>query len=495
VRRGAGRPAALGALGVRHGDGAGTPAALADPAPAAERARAELARTSLAGAPVVPVSARTGTGVDTLRAALAGVLAAVPPPDVTADVRLWVDRHFTVKGSGTVVTGTLPAGTVRRGDLLEHAGGTVRVRGVQTLERPVEEARGTARVALNVSGAAVEALHRGTPLVAPGAWHLTDSVDVRLRPMPGTDQPPPERPLLHVGSAALDVHARPLADDLVRLRLGRQMPLRVGDRAVLRDPGDRRLWGVVVLDPAPPALDRRGAAHRRAEALAGDDGSPSAVRELARRGVVAADLLARIGVPVASDVLRAGRHLLDPGWADRRSADLAAAVEESLAAAPLDRGVTLVALAERLALPSPEVAAALVRPPLRVVEGRVVPEAAPGLPPPLEAALAALAEDLRAQPFAAPTAGRLAELGLGARELAASARAGRLLVLDGQVALLAGADRQAVETLRGLPQPFTVSEARVALRSSRRVVLPLLDHLDRAGLTRREPDDRRRVTG
>jgi selenocysteine-specific elongation factor len=248
-----------------------------------------------------------------------------------------------------------------------------------------------------------------------------------------------------------------------------------------------------VLDPAPPALDRRGDARRRAAALADDDGCPSATRELARRGVVEADLLARIGVPVTPDMLRAGRHLLDPGWADRRAADLTAAVAESAAATPLDRGSTLVALADRLGLPSPEVAAALVRPPLRVVDGRVVPEEAPGLPAPLEDALAALATDLDAQPFAAPTAGRLAELGLGPRELAAAARAGRLLVLDGPVALLAGADAQAVEALRALPQPFTVSEARVALRSSRRVVLPLLDHLDRAGLTRREPDDRRRV--
>jgi selenocysteine-specific elongation factor len=364
---------------------------------------------------------------------------------------------------------------------------------VQTLERPVEEARGTARVALNVSGAGADALHRGTPLVTPGAWHLTDSVDVRLRPMPGTDQAPPERPLLHVGSASLDVHARPLGDDLVRLRLGRALPLRVGDRAVLRDPGDRRLWGGVVLDPAPPPLARRGAAGRRAAALAGDDGSPHAARELARRGVVEADLLARIGVPVTPDVLRAGRHLLDPAWADRRAADLAAVVAESAAAAPLDRGVTLAALAERLGLPSPEVAAALVRPPLRIVEGRVVPSAAPGLPAALEDALTALAADLADEPFAAPTAGRLAELGLGPRELAAAARAGRLLLLDGPVALLAGADRRAVETLRALPQPFTVSDARIALGSSRRVVLPLLDHLDRAGVTRRDPDDRRRV--
>ena len=156
--------AALHALGVRHGLVAVTRSDLADPAPMVDRAAAELARTSLAGAPVVPVSARTGAGLDTLRTTLVDVLSAVPQPERDADVRLWVDRHFTVKGAGVVVTGTLPAGTVRRGDLLEHADGTVRVRGVQTLEQPVEEAHGTARVALNISGDGVEAIRRGSTL-------------------------------------------------------------------------------------------------------------------------------------------------------------------------------------------------------------------------------------------------------------------------------------------------------------------------------------------
>ena len=95
--------------------------------------------------------------------------------------------------------------------------------------------------------------------------------------------------------------------------------------------------------------------------------------------------------------------------------------------------------------------------------------------------------------FAAPTADRLAELGLGPRERGAAARARRLLVLAEGIVLLPGADDRAVELLRGLPQPFTASEARQTLGSSRRVVLPLLDHLDRTGRTRREPDDRRRV--
>ena len=482
--------AALHALGVRHGLVAVTRSDLADPAPMVDRAAAELARTSLAGAPVVPVSARTGAGLDTLRTTLVDVLSAVPQPERDADVRLWVDRHFTVKGAGVVVTGTLPAGTVRRGDLLEHADGTVRVRGVQTLEQPVEEAHGTARVARNISGDGVEAIRRGSTLVSPGAWRPPFEVDVRLLPAAGVEHAPPEQPLLHVGSASHDVHLRPLGGDVVRLRLGTPLPLRVGDRAVLRDPGDRRLWGVVVLDPAPPSLTRRGDARRRAEALAEDDGTPDLRLELARRGIADVGLLRRIGVPVPSD---SGRYLFDPAWAADRAAALTEEVRAAAAADPLSQGVPLPALADRLRLPSPEVAEALVRPPLRVAGGRVTAGSTDALPDDLEEALAKLEQDLAETPFAAPTADRLAELGLGPRERGAAARARRLLVLAEGIVLLPGADDRAVELLRGLPQPFTASEARQTLGSSRRVVLPLLDHLDRTGRTRREPDDRRRV--
>ena len=106
--------AALDALGVRHGVLAVTRCDLADPAPALARAVDEVSRTSLRGAPAVVVSGRTGSGLEELRTALGSVLAAMPVPDSDADVRLWVDRAFHVRGAGTVVTGTLPAGTLRR---------------------------------------------------------------------------------------------------------------------------------------------------------------------------------------------------------------------------------------------------------------------------------------------------------------------------------------------------------------------------------------------
>ncbi|MBC9734497.1 GTP-binding protein, partial [Nocardioides marmotae] len=167
--------AALDALGVAHGVVAVTRADLADPAASVARARAEVDRTSLAGAPVVPVSARTGQGLDELRHHLAALVAGLPRPDPGGDVRLWVDRRFSITGAGTVVTGTLPAGTVRRGDTLElWAGGpptTVRVRGVQSLGAGVDAATGVARVALNLTGDGLDRIDRDSVLVTPGAYH------------------------------------------------------------------------------------------------------------------------------------------------------------------------------------------------------------------------------------------------------------------------------------------------------------------------------------
>jgi selenocysteine-specific elongation factor len=495
--------AALDALGVAHGVVAITRSDLADPASAARRAAEKLAGTSLAGSPIVPVSARTGAGLDALRAALATMLRTVPAPDPAADVRLWVDRRFSVKGVGTVVTGTLPAGTIRRGDLLEHDRGTARVRGVETLERPVDAAHGTARVALNLVGDDLDDLERGDALLTPGAWRPTTIVDVRLRVADRTT--PPERPLLHIGATAVTTHCRPLTGDLVRLVLDRPLPLRVGDRALLRDPGDRRVWGVTVLDPAPPRLQRRGAAVRRAAELADATGEANLEAEVERRGVVATELLRRIGIPTqpaatrsndqeSGALVEAGGWLMSRIRADQAAAEVAALLTEHDRATPLDPGMALGVLADRVGLPSPELVAAVVRPPLRVVNGKVLGPQQDGLPPAVERALAGLAGDLAANPFAAPTAHRLFELGLDQRTVAAAARAGRLLRVAEGIVLLPGAEREAADRLARLPQPFTASQARECLDTSRRVMLPLLDHLDRTGLTRRLPDDRRTTT-
>jgi selenocysteine-specific elongation factor len=493
--------AALDALGVAHGIVAVSRADLADPGPAVARAEAEVARTSLRGAPVVPVSGHTGAGLDELRAHLVSMVEQLPPPAPEADVRLWVDRRFTVKGAGTVVTGTLPAGTVRVGDTLAAGPTIVRVRGVQSLERTRDAVTGTARVALNLTGEDLDGLERGSVLTTPGAWLDTELVDVRVAPS-GQDlgAPPPERPLLHLGATSVAAHCRPLSGDLVRLRLDRRLPLRLGDRALLRDPGSRRIWGATVLDPAPPPLRRRGAAGHRARALADVEG-PDPAGELARRGLVEADLLARIGVTVDERALEASGGVAADGWLMSRerveaaSAEVGRIVADHERSFPLDPGLPLAVLSERLGLSTPELARAVVRPPLRVEAGRVTSRRAVVLPDGVRRAVEAVRADLDAAPFAAPDANRLREVGLDDKGAAAAAKAGLLLRPAPGVVLLPGADRLAADWLAELPQPFTTSEARMRLGTSRRVALPLLTHLDRVGLTRRLPDDRRTVTG
>ena len=117
----------------------------------------------------------------------------------------------------------------------------------------------------------------------------------------------------------------------------------------------------------------------------------------------------------------------------------------------------------------------------------------PSLPLRIVAGVRAVLADLEQAPFMAPEAGRLRELGLDPRAIAAAARAGLLLRVTEQIVLAPDAKAQAARVLAGLRQPFTAAEARQALGSTRRVAIPLLEYLDRAGITRRLPDDRRRL--
>jgi selenocysteine-specific elongation factor len=490
--------AALDALRVRHGIAVVTRSDLADPGAAAARATSELADTTLAGSPVVSVSARTGAGLDELRWVMRDVLTSLPPSDPGADVRLWVDRRFTVAGTGTVVTGTLPAGTVSVGDVLTDGSTRVRVRGLQMLHSPASAATGTARVALALTGDA-PSVDRGSVLVAPSVWPLTAVVDVRVA------DPLPERPVVHVGTAAFGCRVRPLGPGAARLLLERAVPLRPGDRLLLRDPGSRALAGATVLDPEPPALARRGDAGRRSAALAATPGWPATsggsagsvgsastadwvADELRRRGCVPVAQLRRLGLEAVDGVgVRRGDWLLDESLVPALSDRVRALVSGADALAD---GLPTAAVAQELGLPV-DLVPAVVPSDLAVRSGRVRrPEAE--LPAGVAAAVDTLLAEL-AGPFEAPPRDRLAALGLDRRAVAAAGRAGRLLVLEEGVVLGPGADRDALEVLSRLPQPFTASEARQALGSSRRVVLPMLALLDRTGRTVRLPDDRRRL--
>ena len=486
--------AALDALGVRHGLLVITRSDLADPGPATEWALAEIAATSFGAVDAVAVSGVTGAGMAELRDAVDRLVGRLPAPDVDAAVRLWIDRSFTIKGACTVVTGTLGAGRLRVGDELELTGADrpVRVRGLQSLGATVGEAAAVSRVAVNLRGVEKSTVARGAALLTPGRFRFTDLIDVRVHGDPAADLP--STLTLHAGSAAVPVRVRPLGADTARLRLAESLPLRIGDRALLRNPGLHRVaGGVTVLDVVPPGLKRRGAAAARAAELATMDGVADAAGELRRRLLVHRDDLRRMGAPAAGSPV-AGQWFADPEhWAalhDRLATEVARHTREH----PLEAGAPVEAMRHRLGLPDRALVGALVQPPLTVRAGRIS-AGAPALPAELVSAVGRAFDGLGDRPFTAPEAYRLAELGLGTRQVGAAVRVGLVIRLADNVILPGGATERAVRVLAALPQPFTLSEARRALDTSRRVAVPLLELLDSTGATRRLPDDRRTVAG
>jgi selenocysteine-specific elongation factor len=490
--------AAVDALGVRHGLLAVTRSDLADPGPALAEAQGHLGRSGLGPVEAVAVSGATGAGMPELRTALDRLVSRLPRPLTDGPVRLWVDRAFTIRGSGTVVTGTLGAGSLTVGDELELGGRHVRVRGLQRLGRAADRVDAVARVAVNLRAVATHDIARGDVLTTPGGWRPTRVADVRLT---ATAADLPEELVLHIGSAAVPVRVRPLGAATARLTASRALPLRLGDRAILRDPGQQVVAaGVLVLDADPPALQRRGAAARRADALRTATGRPDIVFEVTRRGAARRADLEALGIltsAAATDL--PGLHDVE-GWlvADATwsawAAALVAAVDAHAAAHPLEPRMPLDAARRSAGLPDARLMPAVTRAAdLDVGGGRV---SRPGVRASLGAAESGLVDleaRLAAEPFAAPEHDDLVAVGLGAREIAAAVSVGRLLRLGDEVVLLPTGPARAMRVLAGLTQPFTVSQARQALGTTRRVAVPLLEHLDSLGWTVRLEGGLRRV--
>ncbi|MGO4600700.1 selenocysteine-specific translation elongation factor [Terrabacter sp. 2YAF2] len=504
--------AAVDALGISRGLVVVTRSDLADPRPALAEALAHVGRTSLAGSAALAVSARTGQGIEALRVALDDLVASLPAPDRTGRTRLWVDRSFSVRGSGTVVTGTLGAGTIRLGDeLVVHrttgASQSVTVRGLQSLGRTRDEVPAVARVAVNLRGVGVDEVTRGDALLAPRAWHVTTTLDARLVGAGGDEHDPvdsdplPSHVMVHLGTLAVEARVRPLGPGAVRLALPASLPVVGGDRILLRDPGSRHVVGAVVVDADPPVLDRRGSAARRAEVVRGLDGAPDLAREVARRGWMTPADAVSLGIPVppgerpAATVTRRGAWLVDDGAWLAAANRLHAAVQRRADAAPIDPVLALEAARAAAGAPDRALVADLaVAAGLEVRDGRVgLPGRAAVLASGPEAALGRIEERLRRSPFTAPEQHELDAAGLGPRELAAAEGNGRILRLPGDVVLLPNAPALAMRQLAALPQPFTTSDARKALDSTRRIVIPLLEHLDRRGWTRRLDGSHREV--
>ena len=463
--------------------------------------RDKVAGTSLSVAPIFAVSARTGEGMEELRGGIDKLLPAdeVLQQACAMPARMWIDRAFSIKGAGTVVTGTWAAGSVNIGDRLKlvTASGEhdVTVRGLHSENSAVDKAEPVMRLALNLRGVDADAISRGDVLTeAESTWWQPEVIDVRWRTGPKLDGVP-RKLNLHVGTASVPVHVRGLDAEHARLTLqGRAFPLRLGDRLALRGPGLDALAGVEVVDMDPPLLNRRGAPVRRAQALR-DQNPFDASAYVARKEAVMKETLAAAGFDVANkpaSLVEFRSWWVNAQAIARWTAQLRTLFDTHLTHHHLSDGLPLATALSALALPDDSLVSIAVAGARLKRDGAIIrdPHAALRDLGPAEKSVAIVEAQLAKEPFVAPDAGTLDELGLGPIELAAAERAGRLLRV-GPIVLLPSAPQQAAEILGQQPGEFTLSQARQALGTTRRVAVPLLEYMDARGLTRRTSDSAR----
>jgi selenocysteine-specific elongation factor len=478
--------AILRLLGIEHGVVAITKADSVDEETLA--LALEEGKELVPGAPVIATSARTGAGIAELSSALTALAASV---DGTArgahaslPTRLFVDRSFTLRGIGTVVTGTLWSGSIAEGDELqaEPAHVRVRVRSVQVHDRAVERAEAGQRVALALPGIERSRLRRGDALVEPGAYLVGYRLDVLLDELEEID----DHARVHVHHGTADHYARlvRVGDRYAQLRLASPVVAARGDRLVLRD--RTTLGGGTVLDPAPP---RRPSPERLALLEKGDPasivlaalaaaGEPLSRAELARRAVLAPTEL--------EDALREATELgafyTTQEWLEELAGETGRRLADRAAANPLDPGI---ALAELLP-PRPWAQAALAALPL---ERRGAKAYAPGASAHL-GDRAAAAEALEAE----LAASGLTPIKAADRDLAAFLeREGRLVRLGDGLVLGTEAYEEARRLLVAECEAagsITLARFRDLAGVGRRAAQVLLECFDGDGVTRRVGDER-----
>ena len=469
-------------LGIEHGVVAVTKADSVD-AETLELALEE-AQELVPGAAVVATSATTGRGLDELRAALAEVAGLVEHRQPLRATRLFVDRVFTLRGIGTVVTGTLWSGSVGEGDALrvEPAGLDVRVRSVQVHDRPVERAEAGQRVAVALPGTERGRLARGDVLVEPRAYPVSYRLDVLLDEL----EELPDGMRLHVHHGTGEHYARlvRVGTRHAQLRLASPAVAARGDRVVLRE--RTTLGGGLVLDPAPPravsperlALLERGDAGSIVLATLAAAPEPLRREDLGRRALLPRDQLEE-GLAAA---VRAGEWYLTQERFEELRYDVMRRLDARASDSSLDPGIPVAEL-----LPQRAWATALL--PLLPIERRGAKAYAPGATAQLgERAEAAekLEDELEASGFT-PVA-------VEDRELSAYLeQAGRLVRLGDGLTVGAGAydeaRRRLVEECERAGS-ITLARFRDLLGTGRKSAQLLLERFDADGLTRRVGDER-----
>jgi selenocysteine-specific elongation factor len=500
--------------------------------------RAQLEGTPLSNAPIVKTSVVSGAGMNELKEGLGKVLAETPAPRDFGKPRLPVDRVFTLRGVGTVVTGTLSGGVFQRGQqvVAQPRKTATRIRTVQSHNRDVETSPPGTRTALNLPdiAASTEAhgVQRGDTITLPSLGGPAMAVDVLLEKSPRlAKQVTPAvsalrdgvRVSVHHSSATyaarviipmggpLDVGERRIA----QLRFERPVFMFVGDRLIVRDWSEQwTLAGGTVLDPDAPTRNLRSETNREfleGRAAGIDDLRALILTALKRdRAVARGEMLIKsrfsvqeiasaVGaLAVEGRVVTSGDWAIDGPWWGTLKARAAKAIEAEHKAHPDRQGLPLSDLRREVALPHAALFDVLIADLCRngfSQTGTTIRHGAHrlALPAHLEAHGPRIRSALAAKPFEPPTRKDLAADAASQQALRFLVQSGEAVELDAETVMLAANYAKAADVIKAHLQKAggaTASELRQLLNTNRRVIIPLLERLDREGVTVRQGDKR-----
>jgi selenocysteine-specific elongation factor len=490
----------------------------------------KLRDTPFAEAPIVPMSAVTGRGLDDLKGALTRVLAGTPLPRDIGKPRLPVDRVFTLRGIGTVVTGTLIGGTLRRGQsvVIQPSGKVARIRNIQSHNRDVERGMPGTRTALNLSDvAALDDVRRGDVITLAEFGGPSDVLDVALEVSSRAHRPLKDGSQVHVHHGSANVRAKvvlsprkglaPGEQALAQLRLEANAFVFAGDRFVLRDSaGQNTLAGGVVLDPDPGRKLLRSEARlnflrHRAESpsqvtsfVASQIARDQAVRRsqlLLNSNFSSTDISDSVSRLAANgNLVLAGDFAIEAaGWKllCRRAVG---AIDANHHTHPEQSGLSLSDLRTNLeaSLPFSDLFELLVGELCRsefVKVGNTIRRMTHrrALPPPLLTEAAKLRTTLAAKPFDPPSLKQLVPDSASQNALRFLIDTGEAVELNAEVVMAAESLKRMTDLIRQFIRDngrATVSQLRQEVGCSRRIIVPLLERLDRDGVTMRNGDTR-----
>jgi len=514
--------AILGLLGIRGGVVALTKSDLVEP-DWLDLVRLDvadvLAGTAMADAPMVATSVVTGAGLPALREALAAAAADVSARRDDDVFRMPIDRVFTIRGTGTVITGTVWSGSIGRDDVVRVMPDdkTVRVRGLQAHGTAIDRAKPGTRLAVALAGIDHDALTRGAVLVSEGGWHASRVLRADLTLLGNTVAALSPRASVRFHLGTTEVGARvvtpggalsPGETKPGRVVLDAPVVVRAGDRFVIRGGSPvSTLGGGVVVDPHP--------AHRRARPWTAQHDSfdarlSLALREAGGEGLGIADLPVRLGASPSDvaaclerhrDVLRIGARIFDRAYRDELVSSLAEAVARHHQRNPLDAGVLLQTIRARVVgrseLLDDAVRTAVMSGHLETIENGLVRRTGwrPTLSNDQTDLKATLAGALRTAGPEPPSLGELS-----AAHGPSVVPIIRMLEREGTIVPVeldryydAGALTALVDRLRnGMigGREYTPSELRDVIGLSRKYLIPFLEYCDRRGITERRSTGR-----